>query len=204
MNGVSMAYSKLVLIAVCVLTTSVYSQDGITVLQNEYYPAAQPTSYPFLVGRQLSPATEIMHSSPPAMINSSCCVPIVPTLGQGIRDTINALLPCRGIRRRAYPGLLFSERFYETSCCGSNVTTHSEAHIDTGQAPTPAQPSQEPELVVPETIDSAIRFQPLPSLPSVNSGNEIRPVSGSNVINATTTSPTTQSILRIPDNPLRR
>ena len=75
-----MAYSKLVLIAVCVLTTSVYSQDGITVLQNEYYPAAQPTSYPFLVGRQLSPATEIMHSSPPAMINSSCCVPIVPHL----------------------------------------------------------------------------------------------------------------------------
>ena len=199
-----MAYSKLVLIAVCLLTTSVYSQDGITVLQNDYYPAAQPTSYPFLVGRQLSPATEIMHSSPPAMMNSGCCMPIVPTLAQGIRDTVNALLPCRGIRRRAFHGLLFSERFYETSCCGSNVTAHPGGVIDTGQAPTPAQPSQEPELVVPETIDSAIRFQPLPSRPSVTGGYDIRPVSGSILINATTTSQTPKSILRIPDNPLRR
>ena len=199
-----MAYSRLVLIAVCFLTTSVYSQDGITLPQKEYYPAAQPIGYPFLLGRQHAPTAQVIHSSSTAMINSGCCMPLVPTLAQGIRDTLNALLPCRGMRRGAHHGLLFSERFYETSCCGGNVTPHTGGNLDTEQSPTPAQPNQEPELVVPETIDSAIRFQPLPSRPSVTGGYDIRPVSGSILINATTTSQTPKSILRIPDNPLRR
>ncbi len=200
--GVSMAYSKYVLVAICLMTTAVYSQDGITVLQSDYYPSTQPTSYPFLAGRQLAVEPEVIHTQG-TIAAPGCCMPLVPTLAQGIRDTLNALLPCRGMRRGAYRGLLFSERFYETGCCGASVTVPSGVIIDSEQAPTPAQPTPEPELVVPEAIDSAIRFQPLPSRPSVTTKNEIRPVSASNLINATTT-PSSQSVLRIPDNPLRR
>ena len=197
-----MSYSKLVLIIVFCITTSGYSQDGITVVQNGYYPAAQSTSYPFLGGRKLAVASEFMHS-PTAIAEPGCCMPLIPTLAQGIRDTINALLPCRGVRRGAHSGLLFSERFYESSCCGGSVEVHSGSIIESDQTPTPAQPSEEPELVVPESIDSAIRFQPLPTGPRATTKNEIRPVSGRTLISRAATSPSTQSVLQIPYNPLR-
>jgi hypothetical protein len=186
------------------------AQDGIRSVQTEYYSSTKSLNYPFLTGNSANRNTEIITSQRPVanapMVVShqgSCCAPLLPTLTQGLRDTINALLPCRGMRGLSGRGLLFSERFYSSGCCGSPMNGQEVIIEPAGQQPTPATPDSVPETVEPEIIDDSVLYRRIPkSTPTVNNSmsRDIRTISGNQVIIRSNP----QQDVTIPINPLRR
>lgn len=80
-----------------------------------YYDSKAPVITP-----EMAPA--VSYRSSPG------CAPLLPTIAEGIRNTLNCLLPCRGSRPLAIGGPLlgrrgglFSVRFYDGCGCGIPV-----------------------------------------------------------------------------------
>lgn len=190
-------------------TALLMGQDGVLVEQGEYYSPATRSGYPFLSGRvRTYPVSEHVVVPGPVSNCNTCCNPLLPTVAQGIRDTINSLLPCRGIRRMPGHRLLFSHRFHEGSCCGDvHHHGHEEVILESGDEPTPADSPSGSEEVTPEIIDSGVQYRRLPvnsaRNTSIGSVSSIRTVSGESLIR---TVPGNDSGVSesYPDNPLRR
>lgn len=192
---------------ISLFSVPVFGQDGIVTSNAEYYAPLARQYSPFLAGRRIA-----LHGSPtvtgPVEQTDchSCCTPLLPTVAQGIRNTFQALFPCYGTRRTGGQGLLFSARFYESSCCGSTIHG-GNVLIETDQQPTPAKPTPTPEEVTPEIIDGSVQFRRLPATgrPATSSTvpGTIRPVSGDASLTnrARTTTPTNGGY---PPNPLRQ
>jgi len=179
-------------------------QDGIQMANGDYYHSTVVSSQPFLRGK--IPATSRISTLGRPVVSAdfnSCCTPLLPTIAQGIRDTFNLLLPCRGVRTHSGQGLLFSARFYESGCCGSNMGS-GEVIIESGGEPTPATITPMPEEITPEELGSAVLFRRLPAkvpTPSTSSGpTQVRPISGEVIISVESSSRASA----YPSNPLRR
>ena len=181
-----MKYALATIFLFTVFTSPTLSQDGIKA--GMYYTPTNTRNYPFLSGASTTLGLPTGASLNETIVGSSdCCAPLLPTLAQGIRDTINAILPCRGIRRQYGHGLLFSARFYEGSCCNHQINS-GEMLLGPAGEPTPATDAIIPEEIEPGVIEDSVRFRPLPSenLPNVSIGApvNVRPVSGRVIINA--------------------
>ena len=179
-------------------------QDGIPMENSGYYQNTVVSSTPFLRGKTpLSERIGLLGSPVVSSDCNSCCNPLLPTIAQGIRDTFNLLLPCRGVRRHHGQGLLFSARFYESGCCGAEMGS-GEVIIESGGEPTPATMPPMPEEVTPEELGSAVQFRRLPANTATRSTfpvpTQVRPISGQ-VIIATESTP---NVTVVPINPLRR
>ena len=179
-------------------------QDGIPMANSGYYHSTVVNSTPFLRGKTL--LSERIGTLGAPVVSSdcnSCCNPLLPTIAQGIRDTFNLLLPCRGVRRHPGQGLLFSARFYEAGCCGTEMGS-GDVIIETGDEPTPATITPMPEEVTPQDLGSAVQFRRLPATTATRSTlpvpARVRPISGQ-VIIATESTP---NVTVVPINPLRR
>ena len=204
-----MRTSSIALLLLISSAASLMGQDGVLVEQGEYYSPANRSGYPFLSGRvRTYPVSEHVTVSGPAMNCNTCCSPLLPTVAQGIRDTINALLPCRGVRRMPGHRLLFSHRFHEGSCCGGvHHHGHEEIILESGDEPTPADSPSESEEVTPEVIDSGVQYRRLPvnsvRSTSTRSVTSVRTVSGESLIRTVPAGDTGVSESH-PTNPLRR
>ena len=156
-----MRYIVTITICFSIFTMPIIAQEGMN--PRAYYPSSRAINYPFLASNSnaLQPASGSVVASS-LMESSDCCQPLLPTIAQGIRDTFNALLPCRGVRRTPGNGLFFSARFYESGCCGNQVSSGGVI-IDSIGEPTPANGGTMPEEVSPEIIEDAVQFRRLPS-----------------------------------------
>lgn len=175
-----MKYALPIICLFIVFTSPALSQDAINA--GVYYPPSKAINYPFLASTSVSTASAgISTINNHTAGNTACCAPLFPTIAQGIRDTFSAIFPCRGIRRQAGQGLLFSARFYEGSCCNKHIPS-GEVILGPAGEPTPATEIPVPEEIEPELIEDSVRFRPLPSgnIPTVLTGapTTIRVVSG--------------------------
>ena len=130
---------------------------------SSYYSPRVASALPALSSAQGLETVEPEAVSGNEVLGGNCCQPLIPTIAQGIRDTLRAVFPCWGVRR-PYPlgsRLLISERFYHggiSSGCGCG---HSQGGVIYGGesiAPTPVQEMP----ATPEVDESAIRQQYLP------------------------------------------
>ena len=197
-----MKYIVTITVLFSIFTTPILSQEGIN--PGAYYPTSRSINYPFLTSNaNASQSTSVVSS--PVIQSGDCCQPLLPTIAQGIRDTFNALLPCRGVRRQSGNGLFFSARFYEPSCCGNQFST-GEVILDSVGEPTPANGGTIPEEVSPEIIQDSVQFRRLPSdnSPSVITKSPPALRSVSSQIHVQTYERQTGAIKReYPINPLR-
>ena len=195
---------SIITVLVFSIAAPLLGQDGIQIANGDYYQSTVVSSQPFLRGKTaISERIGTLGSPIVSGECSSCCTPLLPTIAQGIRDTFNLLLPCRGVRRHPGQGLLFSARFYESGCCGTSMGTE-EVIIESGGEPTPATITPMPEEVTPEELGSAVHFRrlpaPIPTRSTTTPPTRVRPISGEVIIS-------TESTLRTstyPSNPLRR
>ena len=144
-----------------IFTMPMLAQEGIN--PRAYYPSSRAINYPFLASNaNASQAGSVSMVGNSVITSGDCCQPLLPTIAQGIRDTFNALLPCRGVRRQSGNGLFFSARFYESSCCGNQFSSGGVI-LDSVGEPTPANGGTMPEEVSPEIIEDAVQFRRIPS-----------------------------------------
>ena len=179
-------------------------QDGIQMANGDYYNSTAVSSQPFLRGKTaLSERISALASPVVSTDCNSCCTPLLPTIAQGIRDTFNLLLPCRGVRRHPGLGLLFSARFYESGCCTTDMGV-GEVIIESGGEPTPARTTPMPEVGIPEDLGNDVQFRRLPATtptPSISRApTRVRPISGQVIISTESTPKGSH----YPSNPLRR
>lgn len=106
------------------LSAQEYVEGGLSLLA----PAASATSASRYYDNRATPA--ITDDIPPAISYQTArgCAPLLPTIAEGLRNTLNCLLPCRSSRPLAIGGALlgrrgglFSVRFHDGCGCGIPV-----------------------------------------------------------------------------------
>ena len=186
-----------------------HGQEGLPVAGDSYYQPRVAVNYPLLSGSRYTANETIAQSAEVIVqgIDSRCgCssgFPLLTALTQRLRDSLRFIFPCRDTNRMG--GLLFSERFYGSNCCGGGRLI-SDVIYEEGprEIPTPATPIEEvPAKVIPTT--SAILPGPQGRMaPPVSVGNGVR----SNMVRPINYSvpsyPNVKRIPSIPVNPLRR
>ncbi len=175
-----MKYALTIIFVLTVITSPGLSQDGIN--GGLYYAPSKAVNYPFLTSASVASELPTVSAVDNHLMGSAdCCPALLPTIAQGIRDTFNALLPCRGLRRQPGHGLLFSARFHQSSCCTNHLQSR-EVILGPAGEPTPATEAVIPEEIEPERIEDSVRFRRLPAetAPTVLIGPQttIRAVSG--------------------------
>ena len=123
-----MKYALPIICLFIVFTSPALSQDAINA--GVYYPPSKAINYPFLASTSVSTASAgISTINNHTAGNTACCAPLLPTIAQGIRDTFSAIFPCRGIRRQAGQGLLFSARFLTALSLGEETAQSLGFHL---------------------------------------------------------------------------
>ncbi len=213
------------LVAVCaVFMVSLFTVESVqaqfTPTTPQYYAPRVAINLP-----ALSAAHGVESVQPEALtgndvLGGNCCQPLIPTIAQGIRDTLQAVFPCWGVRRPHPLGsrLFISERFHHGTMmggCGCGTPHGGVIYEGEVTSPTPVQ-----ELpATPEVDESAIRQHYLPgytpahlrnasvlSAPVRIESNTIRsqsPPRSTTVQPATYRTITTPASPRYPANPLR-
>lgn len=212
-------------VAVCAvftvgLLTSEYAQAQFAPSTPEYYAPRVASNFPALTAAHGVESVQPEALSGNEVLGASCCQPLIPTIAQGIRDTLRAVFPCWGVRR-PYPlgsRLFISERFHHGSMiggCGCGTSHGGVIYEGEVTSPTPVQ-----ELpATPEVDESAVRQQYLPgytpahlrnssvlSTPVTIEANTIRsqsPAPSSTVQPATYRAVVSPQPSRYPSNPLR-
>lgn len=150
--------------------------------------AAQPTYYSSAQAAQAAQAEGqpvVTDTIIPSYASGGHCLPLIPTLAQGVRDALNCLFPCRdgsplglGLGQAPRRGL-FSVRFHESFGCGHAVPGcgcgHSVIYEGT-PSPMPT-PAVGPTVDPPKPLaDPSAYYGPAPSIPAAyRTGLETRP-----------------------------
>tara|TARA_B100000686_G_scaffold240663_1_gene249193 strand:- start:144 stop:968 length:825 start_codon:yes stop_codon:yes gene_type:complete len=195
-------------------------QAQFTPTSPEYYAPRVASIFPALSaahsGESVSP--EVLTGN--QVLGGNCCQPLIPTIAQGIRDTLQAVFPCWGVRRPHPLGsrLFISERFHHgTIMGGCGCGTPHGGVIYQGEVSSPTPVEELP--ATPEVDESAIRQNYLPgytpahlrnasvlSVPVTIEANTIRsqsPPPSITVQPATYRTITKPASSRYPANPLR-
>jgi len=156
---------------------------------NARYPhliqTAQPTNYNSAQAAQAEGQPVVTDTIIPSYDGGGHCLPLIPTLTQGVRDALNCLFPCRdgsplglGLGQAPRRGL-FSVRFHESFGCG-----HAEPGCGCGHSviyegtplPMPT-PAVGPTVDPPKPLaDPSAYYGPAPSIPAAyRTGLEARP-----------------------------
>jgi hypothetical protein len=163
---------------------ALYAQGQISGILSQFAPTPTVSYYE---GQAPATTTEL-----PAAVHYDAgpgCAPLLPTIVDGIRNTLNCLLPCRGSGRLGLGGPLlgnrrgaglFSVRFYEGCGCGVPIPRCGCGIqvIDEGIGiPTPAGyiPEVNPPKPVPDS--SVYYYQRLPQrtvVPAVYHPGQLR------------------------------
>jgi len=198
-------------LAVALLSVGICETRGQEGLPSpSYYQPRIAMNYPMLTGNRIL-ASESIVGPPETVVDGisgtgfgcGCGIPLLPALAQGLRDTLDCILPCRGMNRGR--GLFFSERFYGSNCNGCGQVMPGVIY-ETGPAdsPTPAKSIEEVPAQLAPPISSVLpssqgRFPAnFPVGNGVRSGM-VRPINYSVPI-----LPNARRLSSIPDNPLRR
>ena len=129
----------------------------------EYYAPRLASNLPALTGAHGGEAIQPEVLTGNEVLGGNCCQPLIPTIAQGIRDTLQAVFPCWGVRRPNLLGsrLFISERFHHGTImggCGCGTPHGGVIYQGDVSSPTPVE-----ELpATPEVDESAIRQHYLP------------------------------------------
>ena len=210
-----MSSCKIVVLSLMVVLLTVgiretQGQEGLPSPSRSYYQPRVASNYPMLAGNRIIAGNEITLEAETVSadtisigVGCGCGIHLLPALAQGLRTTLDRILPYRGTHRGQ--GLFFSHRFYSSNCCGcEEVTPGIIYESDPSQIPTPAKSIEEiPSKVAPTTSlilpPRSDRNYSTVSVGNIGLRGTVRPVQY-NVPLLTTGS----RVPSIPHNPLRR
>lgn len=158
---------KRFVVACAVLALSLWSTESVDAqfapATPEYYAPRVASAFPALTAAHGVESVQPEALTGNQVLAGNCCQPLIPTIAQGIKDTLQAVFPCWGVRRPFPLGsrLLISERFHQGSTlggCGCGQTHGGIIYQNEISSPTPVQ-----ELpATPEIDESAVRTHYLP------------------------------------------